>query len=68
METFVARRILMENLIYPRIHCYWENNLRIPMIADAMTREQFCNLRTHLNFVNVQEKVLIAQTDCGISQ
>lgn len=56
LESFVALHILMGNLNYPRVRCYWENKLRIPMIADAMARDRFFKLRKHLHFVNVQEK------------
>lgn len=56
LETFTALHILMGNLNYPRVRCYWENKLRIPMVADAMPRDRFFKLRKHLHFVNVQEK------------
>lgn len=43
--------IIMGNLSYPRVKCYWENKLFIPMIVD-----RFFKLRQHLYFVKIQEK------------
>lgn len=56
METFIGMHILMGNLHYPRVRCYWEKRLRVPIIADAMPRDRFHRLRTALHFVNVLEK------------
>nr|XP_022904168.1 piggyBac transposable element-derived protein 2-like [Onthophagus taurus] len=56
LEVFVGMHILMGNLPYPRLKCYWENKLRIPTIADAMPRDRFHKLRSFLHFVNVEEK------------
>lgn len=56
IKTFVGIHILMGNLNYPRLRCYWENKLKIPMISESMPRNRFSQLRTHLHFVNVLEK------------
>lgn len=53
IKTFVVIHILMGNLNYPRLRCYWENKLKIPMISESMPRNRFSQLRTHLHFVNV---------------
>ncbi|KAG5880105.1 hypothetical protein JTB14_011608 [Gonioctena quinquepunctata] len=36
MKTFVGIHILMGNLHYPRIKCYWNSKLQIPNIANSM--------------------------------
>lgn len=53
LRIFVGLHILMGNLNYPRVRCYWEDKLRIPMVADAMNRDEFFKIRKHLHFVNV---------------
>ena len=55
MKIFVGIHILMGNLQYPRIKCYWQQNLRIPSIADSMPVNRFYQLRQNVHFVNVLE-------------
>lgn len=55
MKTFVGIHILMGNLHYPRIRFYWDSQLRIPQIAEAMPVNRFYSLRTNLHFVDVQD-------------
>ena len=53
MKIFVGLHLLMGNLHYARVRCYWEPSLRIPHIADAMPRERFSKLRQNAHFVDV---------------
>ncbi|KAJ8950055.1 hypothetical protein NQ314_008061 [Rhamnusium bicolor] len=56
MTTFVGIHIVMGNCHYPRIKCYWQPQLCIPVVANSMPINRFYKLRQHLHFVNVDEK------------
>ena len=53
MKTFVGIHVLMGNLHYPRIKCYWNPKLRISHIADNMPLNRFYTLRQNLHFVDI---------------
>lgn len=55
MKTFVGIHILMGNLHYPRIRFYWDSQLRISQISEAMPVNRFSSLRANLHFVDVRD-------------
>lgn len=50
-NIFIAVTMMMSCINYPYIRMYWEQKWRIPLIADAMTRMRFFQLRTSLKLV-----------------
>ena len=56
MKTFVGIHIVMGNCHYPRIRCYWQPHLKIPLVSDNMTVNRFFQLRQNLHFVNIEQK------------
>lgn len=55
MKTFTGIHVMMGNLHYPRIKCYWEPKIGISLIYENMPINRFYKLRTNLHFVNTQE-------------
>lgn len=49
MKAFIGITFVMSVLKYPRQHMYWQQNFRIKLIADCMSRKKYeairCNLR-----------------------
>lgn len=58
LKKFVGIHIIMGNLHYPRVRCYWhtKHSIRIPIIAENMAVNWFFSLRNHLHFVNIGSK------------
>lgn len=56
LKTFVGIHILMGNLHYPRVKFYWDPQLNISQISQAMPINRFYSLRTNLHFVDVESE------------
>lgn len=58
MKNMVAIHILMRNLHYPRIRCYWstKHSIRIPIIAHNMSLNRFFKLRQNLHFADTNAR------------
>lgn len=56
MKVFVGIHIAMGNMRYPRVRCYWDTKLRIPLIADNMSLNRFFRLRQHVHFVDTEHR------------
>lgn len=39
---------------YPRLHMYWKTNIKLDVVANAITRDRLFNLRTCLHYVDTQ--------------
>lgn len=50
-RTFLAITMMMSCIGYPYIRMYWERKWRIPVIAEAMSRNRYFQLRTSLKLV-----------------
>lgn len=55
MKTFVGMHILIGNISYPRLKCYWQPNLKIPFICESMPQNRFYKLRQNLHFTNNED-------------
>lgn len=52
MKVFVGIHLLMGVINFPRVRMYWQMNYRISIIADAMTRNRFYQLRSNFHVIN----------------
>lgn len=52
IKKFVSQHIIMGILKFPRLRMYWNPTLRIPAVADHMSRNRFESLRNNLHLVN----------------
>lgn len=52
MKTVVAIHMFFGVLNYPRIRMYWENNFRVPIIANNVTRNRLFELRSCFHVVD----------------
>ena len=48
IQKFLGLSIIMGTIKLPRIHMYWKQGFRIPIIADTMPRNRFFLLRNYL--------------------
>jgi hypothetical protein len=63
MRTFLGIHIIMGNLHYSRIKCYWDTKhvIQISIIANNMPSNRFFKLRQNLHFVDVTNKDLTSK-------
>lgn len=52
MKVFVGIHLLMGAINFPRVRMYWQMKYRISIIADAMTRNRFFQLRSNFHVIN----------------
>lgn len=62
MKIFIGVTIIMSYLKFPRIRMYWEQNTRVPIIANNISRDRYFLLRKNLKLqddetVPLQEKL-----------
>lgn len=55
MKVFVRIHTMIGILSFPRTRMYWENEFRINLIADNMSRNRFFELRTHFHVIDNEE-------------
>lgn len=51
IQRFLGASILMSSLGYPRIKMFWQQSLRIPVIAKTISRDRFFRIRNRLKVV-----------------
>ena len=51
IERFIGMTILMATIGYPQIEMLWKQSLKIPAIADVMSRRRYFKIRSHLKVV-----------------
>jgi len=51
IQRFFGASILMSSLGYPHIKMFWQNSLRIPIIAKTISRDRFFRIRNSLKVV-----------------
>lgn len=52
IKSLFGLHIAIGTLKYPKVRLFWEKSLGITLFQDAMTRDRFFQLRTHLHCVN----------------
>lgn len=52
IQTLIAIHLIMGCLKFPRIHMYWEEKFRVPLISNSMSRDRFLQLRNNLHIIN----------------
>lgn len=52
MKIFVGIHLFMGIINYPRVRMYWQMKYRIEIIANAMTRNRFFQLRNNFHVIN----------------
>ncbi|KAI5742008.1 hypothetical protein M8J77_002108 [Diaphorina citri] len=52
MRVFLGVNIYMATVGLPRIRMFWAADTRVPQVADAITRDRYCQIRKHLKIIN----------------
>lgn len=52
IKQLIAIHLIMGSLKYPRAHMYWEDEFRVSLICNTMTRNRFFQLRSNLHIIN----------------
>jgi hypothetical protein len=52
MKKYIGIMLKMGVVRLPQLHLYWSRHLRIPTIAEAMSRDRFTTLRRYIHFNN----------------
>lgn len=56
IKKFMGIHIVMGNLQFPRARMYWQSNIGIPLIKDAMPLNRFFKLRKTVHLVDVTQR------------
>ena len=51
LQHFIGASILMSSISYPQLHMFWQKTLRLPAIADVISRNRYFQIRSSLKVV-----------------
>lgn len=51
LNTFIGINMVMSTINYPRLRMYWQQDYRLPMIVENMSKKRFQCLRNHIKTV-----------------
>ena len=51
IERFIGASILMSTIGYPHLRMFWQKSLRIPAVADVISRTRYFQIRSNLKVV-----------------
>lgn len=57
IKVFYGAQALMGIIKYPRFFMYWQRGIALDLISSAITRDRFLAIRTHLHFVDVNNRL-----------